>query len=90
MEQVVGDGWLRAGQVRIGMVWYIIHVHEFCTPRDGHVLTGTEVSVWLHHHAVAPYSWRGQVLTLAIADGRAISGFLSHDGSRLVRTGALT
>ena len=90
MEQLIGVGWLRKGRTRIGPVSYIVKVYEVRPSRGQHVLAGTEVSTWLHHHAVAPYPWQGQLLTLSIADKRTITGILSEDGAQLVRTGALT
>ena len=89
VDQFVGDGWLRSGRGRIGQVSYVVIVHEIRTFHDSHVVTGTEISVRLHQHSIDQARWLEQVVTLELHDGRRISGFLSADGTQLVRTGVL-
>jgi hypothetical protein len=60
------------------------------TSHADHALTGIELVVWLQNHSIDPQQYAGQLLTLALNDRRFVSGFISEDGSRLVRTGVLT
>ena len=57
--------------------------------RESHVVSGTHVAVHLRRPTFSGTSWSGQFLTLHLGDGRAVSGFLSDDGTSLVRTSAL-
>jgi hypothetical protein len=88
VEQLAGDGWLLCGGVRLGQVMYVINVHEIRTSLGARAISATEAHVRLLNHTVTVDDDR--VLQLCLADGRTISGFLSLDGARLVRTGALT
>ena len=56
---------------------------------DSAVATGIEARVRLLNHSINAAAFEGQVLTLELYDGRQIIGFISEDGARLVRTGAL-
>lgn len=83
-EHLTGDGWLHCGTECIGRVSYRIGVAHFSQPSDG-----TELHVELSHHSIDPGPWQDLVVSLDLPNGRKVFGFLSPDGSRLVRTGTL-
>lgn len=84
IEHLTGDGWLHFGTVRVAQVSYAIETVLVSEPIDG-----TDVRVKLSRHAINPDHWQNRVLTLQLLDGRSVRGFLSSDGSRLVRTGPI-
>jgi hypothetical protein len=45
--------------------------------------------VLLQNHSIDADRWRDQPLTLVITNERRITGFITDDGTQLVRTGAL-
>jgi hypothetical protein len=90
VDQVAGDGWILRGRVRLGPVTYAINVFEVRTTHRGHALSGYQLHVRLLNHAIDPVVNVGHPLTLALHDGRTVTGFLSDDGAEMVRTGALT
>jgi hypothetical protein len=88
LEHVEGDGWLMWAGVRLGIVSYVIDLWRVERTSDP-MQDGTQTDVRLIHHSVTvPQSADGP-LTLHLADGRTLSGFLSADGSRFVRTSPL-
>lgn len=89
IDQLAGDGWILRGGVRIGQVTYAINVYDVRTSHADHALTGTELAVRVMNHTIDASAHAGQLLTLALKDGRTVTGFISDDGTRLVRTGAL-
>jgi hypothetical protein len=90
VDQLAGEGWLLLAGIRIGQVSYALKVYDVRTSQTDHTLTGIELAVRLLNHSIDPQKYAGQLLTLALNDRRFISGFISEDGSRLVRTGVLT
>ena len=90
-DQLAGDGWLLlAGGVRLGQVTYAINIFEVSTLLGDHAIHGQEFDVRLMNHSVDAGRYAGQLLTLVLHDGRALTGFISDDGAHLVRTGAIT
>ena len=89
VEGLSGDGWLLSGGVRISQVAYVIEVREVRTSHNGQALVGTEMTVHLRNHSISGSRWGDQLFTLVLKDQRTITGFLSADGTQLVRTGVL-
>ena len=88
VEQVVGEGWLTHGAVRLGQVSYAIDVWRIERSWDPGQ-DGTQLDVHLTHHTATAPKADDALLTLHLEDGRTLGGFLSADGSRFVRTGPL-
>jgi len=90
VDQLAGDGWLLHGGVRLGQVTYAINIFEVRTSRQDRVLGGSELVVRLFNHSIDASLYTDAVLTLALRDGRSLTGFISEDGTQLVRTGMIT
>ena len=97
VEHIRGDGWLTQAGEGLGQVSYVIDVWQVERSRGraversrGPAKDGLEINAHLTHHTVNDVPANDtEPLTLHLADGRSIAGFLSPDGSRFVRTGPL-
>ena len=88
LEHIQGDGWLFRAGIRLGQVSYVIDVWRIVRSLDPE-RDGTQLDVRLRHQTLTVPSSDEMPLILHLADGRTVAGFLSADGSRLVRSGPL-